>query len=205
MKKIKETTTFKNSFVFLFVICCSCSTKTVKPEEVVEFKNPPSIIYKDVKEIHFTPSLECEDLIIKNIKKYKNIDIAIYSINNDNIIKALKEARDKNKNIRIVVDNTQSKTKNSKYNEIKDYGIELKQSKKHKIEHNKFIVLNKVNVITGSFNYTNVASKKNSENCLLIFDREQKYSKRFEELWDMYAENKSNTKIKNKRKKNIAL
>jgi phospholipase D len=156
--------------------------------------------YKDVKEIYFTPSLECENLIIKNIKKYKNIDIAIYSINNDNIIAAIKEARDKNKNIRIIVDNTQSKTKNSKYDEMKKYGINLRQSKKHKIEHNKFIVLNKTNVITGSFNYTNVASKKNSENCLLILDREKHYSKRFEELWEMYDEKNKDKKVNKKTK-----
>jgi phospholipase D len=140
----------------------------------------------DVKKIYFTPSSKCENLIIDSIKKYNKIDIVIYAINNDNIVSALKKAKDKNKNIRIIVDNTQSKLKYSKYEEMVDYGIEIRQSKKYRVEHNKFAIFDDNNVITGSFNYTNAASKRNSENCILIFDRNKSYGKRFSELWKLY-------------------
>ena len=65
---------------------------------------------------------------------------------------------------------------------------------RHKIEHNKFAIFDGNKVSTGSFNWTNLASEKNSENCLLI-SREQKtvaaYKKRFEKLWRLNDRAKS--------------
>jgi phospholipase D len=175
-KRVNIRTMIKIKKIILFlclILCVGC---------IVENRG-------DIREIYFTPSLKCEKMIINNIKKSNKIDIIIYSINNDNIISALKKAKDENKNIRIIVDNTQSKTKYSKYWEIKNYGIEVRQSRKYRVEHNKVAIFDDENVITGSFNYTNAASKRNSENCLLIFDTNKSYGRRFEELWKLYGEN----------------
>ena len=43
-------------------------------------------------EIYFTPSLDCENNIIKRINNAQKIDIAVYSINNVNIFNALLKA-----------------------------------------------------------------------------------------------------------------
>lgn len=73
-------------------------------------------------------------------------------------------------------------------------GINIRVNNRHKIEHNKFAIFDGNKVSTGSFNWTNLASEKNSENCLLI-SREQKtvaaYKKRFEELWRLNDRAKS--------------
>lgn len=69
----------------------------------------------------------------------------------------------------------------------------IRVNSRHKIEHNKFAVYDQKIASTGSFNWTNPASNKNSENCLFLegnLNIINKYIVRFEQLW------KENTKTK---------
>jgi phosphatidylserine/phosphatidylglycerophosphate/cardiolipin synthase-like enzyme len=126
-------------------------------------------------------------LIIREIDKALNtIDLAIYSITNERIANKIKEIYDGSIKIRIIGDRLQSKVRNSKFQELVSYGIEAKLNQKHKIEHNKFIVIDDNKVITGSYNYTESATRSNSENCLLIIDETKKYKERFNWLWEFY-------------------
>ncbi len=57
-------------------------------------------VYAKVK-VHFTPSLECENSIVGLINNSKKtIDIAVYSINNNQIVEALKKHKVKKINIK---------------------------------------------------------------------------------------------------------
>ncbi len=143
-----------------------------------------------VKEIYFTPSNDCEKLLINNINNAKdNINIIIYSITDKDIVKALKDAYDRKIEIKIIADRLQSRNKSSKVKELIDYGIPITISKRYRIEHNKFSIIDDKLVITGSYNYTTNAKKYNSENCLLIEDNNFKYKTRFIELWNYYTYN----------------
>lgn len=54
------------------------------------------------EQVAFSPSKECENIIIKLIEHADKIDIAVFDINNDNIVDALKKAEKqgkKNQNI----------------------------------------------------------------------------------------------------------
>ena len=141
-----------------------------------------------VREIYFTPSDDCRNLIIKNIDNAKeSVDVAIYSITDNAIADAIKRAHDKKINVRIIVDRLQLKNKGSKVMELLDYGVPVLISRKYRIEHNKFTVVDDKIVIGGSYNYTTNARKYNSENCLLIEDNELKYKNRFIQLWNFYS------------------
>lgn len=118
--------------------------------------------------------------------KAKKIDIAVYSINNDNIVEAVLKAHENGTKIHIVTDRTQAKGKWSKVNNIKDSGIPLRINRKHKIEHNKFAVFDNEVVVTGSYNWTNPATSKDSENCIFITDPKGKFTERFQYLWNFY-------------------
>ena len=145
-------------------------------------------------EVYFTPSLNCENNLIKRINRAKiSIDAAVYAINNKDVVKALKKAHDRGVKIRILTDKIQAGQRNSRVKELHDYGINIRVHTKHKIEHNKFAVFDFKEVITGSYNWTEPASRKNSENCL--FDDKQKtareYHERFAYLWQMNTRKKS--------------
>lgn len=143
----------------------------------------------------FTPSKKCENSIVQRIDKAeKSIDAAVYAINNRDIVKALKKAHDRGIKIRILTDRLQAGNKSSKVRELYNYGIKIRVNSKHKIEHNKFAVFDFNSVVTGSYNWTEPASDKNSENCL-FFNRNKKtvreYHDRFNYLWQMNSKKKS--------------
>lgn len=137
-------------------------------------------------EIYFTPSTECEDNIIKRIKNAKKIDIAVYSINNQKIFYALLEAKDRGADIHIISDRLQAKGKSSLIDALKAAGFDVRLNKKTKIEHNKFAVFDDKGIVTGSYNWTNPASKSNSENCVFFDQPHKEFSNRFAYLWKLY-------------------
>ena len=151
----------------------------------------------------FSPSLNCENNIVKRIDKAENtIDAAVYAINNKDIIKALKRAHDRGVKIRILTDRLQAGKRTSKVIELHDYGIKIRVNSKHKIEHNKFAIFDFKDMTTGSYNWTEPPSTKNSENCL-FFNRNKKtvreYHDRFNYLWQMNT-HKSSEKWFNRKK-----
>lgn len=152
-------------------------------------------VYCKIK-VDFTPSKKCENQIIQLINNSKKtIDIAIYSINNKNIVKALKQAHDRGIKIRILTDRLQASSKTSKACDLYNYGINIRVSTKHKIEHNKFAIYDKKIVSTGSYNWTNTATDKNSENCLFFKKNKyviNRYNGRFSYLWYINTREKSN-------------
>ena len=135
-----------------------------------------------VVEIAFTPSKVCEEKIIELINNSQSsIDVAVYSINNQQIIDALYRARQR------------------------DVSIHIRVHTKNKIEHNKFAVFDGKSASTGSFNWTNAATSKNSENCLFLInepDYAKIYQQRFEELWEMNTETKSEQWFEKRRIRN---
>lgn len=145
--------------------------------------------------VGFTPSSYCEDKIIELIDdSEESIDIAVYSINNTNIVDALKKAHSKGIKIRILTDRLQAAGKSSKAKELFSFGLNIKIHSKFKIEHNKFAIYDGKTISTGSYNWTNPASSKNSENCIFISnDRKMvsKYQNRFDYLWKINSKQKS--------------
>ena len=146
-------------------------------------------------EIYFSPSTDCENKLVGLIENAQSsIDAAVYSINNDNIVEALKKAHDRGIKIRLLTDKLQARGKTSKVYELYQYGLDVKVNSKFKIEHNKFAVFDGMSASSGSYNWTNPASEKNSENCI-FFVQDKKiaevYQNRFDELWLKNSKEKS--------------
>ena len=154
--------------------------------------------YADIS-VFFTPSKKCEMSIIHRIDNAKkSIDIAVYAINNKSIVDAIKEAHNRGIKIRILTDKLQASNKKSRVYDLYKYGIKIRINSKYKIEHNKFAIFDYNNVVTGSYNWTESASDKNSENCLFV-NRDKKiikeYINRFDYLWRINTKKKSDLYI----------
>ena len=79
-----------------------------------------------VVEIAFTPSKVCEEKIIELINNSQSsIDVAVYSINNQQIIDALYRARQRDVSIRILTDKLQASGKYSKVEEMHSNGLNI--------------------------------------------------------------------------------
>ena len=158
---------------------------TNNPDTVLS-QNDLNEIQSQNIEIYFTPSLDCENAIIKRINNSQTIDIAVYSITNPNITSAIISAHNRGADIRIITDKTQAKGKGSKIGQLEGAGIPVITNKKHKIEHNKFAIFDGIHMVSGSYNWTTNASNNNSENCLFFDQPHKEYSQRFEYLWNLY-------------------
>ena len=118
-------------------------------------------------------------------KARKSIDIAMYAFTSREIAQALVAAKDRHVKVRIALDTAQIKDPFSKCKFLVSKGFNVKFRMGPGLLHDKFAVIDDREVITGSFNWTQTAEKKNAENLLIIQDRELawKYAKQFRHLW----------------------
>lgn len=143
---------------------------------------------------------ECESQIIELINNSnKSINVAVYSINNLNIIEALLDAKNRGVEIKILTDRIQASGKSSKVNFLHEEGFDVKIHSKDRIMHHKFAIFDNEKAIKGSFNWTYSAANKNSEDCDLVENENDIYTlyERFLYLWDVNLKNLSECYFEN--------
>lgn len=144
---------------------------------------------------YFTPSTDCEKHIIKYIdQSQSSLDIVIYSLSNEQIVQAIENAYKRGVEIRILTDRMQAGGRRSKVKHLYNLGIDIRVNSKHKIQHNKLAVFDNATIVTGSYNWTENASKYNSENCGFITDEPEavkQITKEINHLWEINSKEKS--------------
>ena len=138
-------------------------------------------------EVYFSLYDDPEAVIIKNINAAEEfISIAMYTFTDVEIAQAILEARDRGIYIKIYLDHSQVKAKYSRSRYFIQNGIEVRISSNSYIMHNKFAVIDNKIIITGSYNWTVSAGKRNDENLLVIDDNYivERYQDQFNNLWD---------------------
>jgi phosphatidylserine/phosphatidylglycerophosphate/cardiolipin synthase-like enzyme len=119
----------------------------------------------------FSPQGKCENLVVQAINKAeKSIYIQAYSFTSIPIADALIEASKKGVEIKVVLDRSQKGEKFSQGPKLIDHKIPVYIQKSSGIAHNKIMIIDQQNVLTGSYNWTQSANKRNSENLMLIKD-----------------------------------
>jgi len=138
-------------------------------------------------QVFFTPGEDCRTNLVALINRaQKTLDIAVYSLTDKTLSEALEEAHARGVKVRILTDRSQAQNKNAKIYSLYAAGVPIKVHSVHRLEHNKFVVIDGKYVETGSYNWTNSAADSNSENCLFMWndpDTVGAYQARFDELW----------------------
>ncbi|MCC8417019.1 MAG: phospholipase D family protein [Rickettsia endosymbiont of Bryobia graminum] len=117
----------------------------------------------------FTPPSGCGSLIAREIAKAKEtIHVQAFGLTSQKIVDQLVQAKQNGVHVRVLLDRSNLKDRYSKIQELKRAGIEVAIDKVPGIAHNKIMIIDKSKVITGSFNFTNAADKRNAENVVLI-------------------------------------
>jgi phospholipase D len=118
----------------------------------------------------FTPSPEgCLTLILDNIEKAENsIYVQAYSFTEQAIAKALIKAHQRGITVQIILDKSQLTGKGSQLEHCYHKGIPIYIDKISGIAHNKVMIIDERFTITGSYNFTRAAEKRNAENLLVI-------------------------------------
>jgi phosphatidylserine/phosphatidylglycerophosphate/cardiolipin synthase-like enzyme len=146
----------------------------------------------------FSPEKKCADYITKEIgQAQKEIFVAVYAFTSDDIAQALIKARKRGVTVQVVVDREfDRENEASKGSFLQQQGIALrrqsgigggKPEKGAGIMHQKFAVIDRRVVFTGSYNWTLAAEKFNHENLLYFRDAgplAEEYRREFLRLWE---------------------
>ncbi len=119
----------------------------------------------------FTPPSGCGSLIAREIQHAKKtIYVQAYSLTSYAIINQLINASIRGVKVRALLDSTNFSERKSVIQDLKNAGIEVIHDKVSGIAHNKVLIIDGHKVVTGSFNFTEAADRRNAENVLLIDD-----------------------------------
>ena len=134
----------------------------------------------------FTPGGECTDLIVKELGNAReSVLIQAYSFTSAPIAKAIVEAYKRGVKVEAILDKSNQSEKYSAATFLSHAGVPVKIDAQHAIAHNKIMIIDRKVVITGSFNFTKSAQKRNAENLLVI--RDKGIARRYIENWRIHA------------------
>jgi phosphatidylserine/phosphatidylglycerophosphate/cardiolipin synthase-like enzyme len=135
---------------------------------------------------YFSPGPDCLNAIIdalKNAKKRANI--CVFTISDNRITEAIREAQLSGVNVKVISDNDKRYDEGSDIDHIAEMGIEVKLDKTRAHIHHKFAVIDDTITISGSYNWTRSAETVNHENIMITDDKEvaKSFTREFDKLW----------------------
>lgn len=139
----------------------------------------------------FSPKGRCANLLIYWINKAnKSIHVMIYSFTLDEVANALIDAKNRDLDVKVVIEQKQADVKGSEFERLKKNGIKVRVDGNPALMHNKVTIIDGFIIIAGSYNYSSSAENRNDENLIVLFDKElaSLYERRFEMIWDKAKE-----------------
>ncbi|KAJ1907498.1 hypothetical protein LPJ81_000723 [Coemansia sp. IMI 209127] len=140
---------------------------------------------------YFFPSEESFGKLIEFLNSAKHtLDICVFNITDNDVARAISNAKKRGVEVRIVTDDEQLKCKGSDVERLSDqFGIPFKtDNDPQKFMHSKFAVIDRRAVWAGSYNWTVAARRSNNEAVICTNDQAtaKEFSDEFERLWKMF-------------------
>jgi phosphatidylserine/phosphatidylglycerophosphate/cardiolipin synthase-like enzyme len=146
----------------------------------------------------FSPQGKCSGHIVREIDKaQKELLVAVYAFTSDDLAKAVVQAKKRGVSVQIVLDrefDAANERSQGKFLEAQKIPLRRISGMKPAVPerdsglmHQKFSVIDRKIVLTGSYNWTRSADSSNDENLLLFRDAgplAEEYRKIFFQLWE---------------------
>jgi phosphatidylserine/phosphatidylglycerophosphate/cardiolipin synthase-like enzyme len=117
----------------------------------------------------FMPGEDCSTFIVGQIDAAKTeLLVQAYYATSPTILQALGKAKARDVDVKVLLDKRNEQRQYNGVTYLLNHGIAVLIDDQVKIAHNKVIVIDRQHLITGSFNFTQSAQKRNAENVLLI-------------------------------------
>lgn len=121
----------------------------------------------------FVPNHNCQERLIHEIDNAQTeILVMCYNFNHKKIAEALIRAKNRGVVVAIVADKTQRDHSQSQVPLLRRENIPVYSDDSVAIAHNKVLVIDDKTTVTGSFNLTDSAQRRNAENLLFIESKE---------------------------------
>ena len=122
----------------------------------------------------------------------KTLYICVFNLTNDVLADAVKLVHSQGVTVRVITDDECMKNAGNDCQSLADAGIPVRTDDDERAHmHNKFMIVDGVFLLTGSFNWTFQAGSSNQEN-LLVVDHPfylERYTTEFNKLWTQFAPN----------------
>ncbi len=131
---------------------------------------------------YFSPEDNVEKIINNRLKKAKSsIRFMAFSFTSDVIAETMISRFKEGITVEGVFERKGSNSEHSEFTKMMIEGLPVTKDRNYKIMHHKVIIIDDSIVITGSFNFSKNANRKNDENILIIESREiaSKYNEEF--------------------------
>ncbi len=144
----------------------------------------------------FSPAGRCSNHILKEIgQARKEIVVAVYAFTSDELAWALVKASQRGVRVRVILDQEfDAANENSKRSFLENHGLPVRRvsglnkgRERAGLMHQKFAVIDRSIVLTGSYNWTVAADNFNDENLLVFRDAgalAEEYRREFFRLWE---------------------
>ena len=120
-------------------------------------------------DVCFSPGGHCAAVVIQEIGAARHsIYVQAYGFTHPGIADALAGAEKRGVDVEVILDKSNRSESNSEAYLVVNAGIKTYIDSRHAIAHNKVIVIDEREVVTGSFNFTRAADEKNAENLLIL-------------------------------------
>lgn len=117
----------------------------------------------------FTPNKKCQSQIVHQIDKaVKSIYVQAYSFTDQDIAHALVGAFKRGVDVKVILDKSNRNDGRSVKDILIQRGVPLRFDSPNGIAHNKIIIVDENIIITGSYNFSVAAYKRNTENLLIL-------------------------------------
>ena len=161
-------------FVVVFALLAFGANGSVRAEQVAK-----------IWDVCFSPAGNCADLILSEISRAKrSIHVQAYSFTSRDIAEALVVAKNRGVSVEVILDRGQPKARGGMFGFFVDQGVPLWIDTCCAIAHNKVIIIDGERVLTGSYNFTEAARKRNAENLLLL--RDPVLARTYLDNWQMH-------------------
>ncbi|MCX8123608.1 MAG: phospholipase D-like domain-containing protein [Spirochaetes bacterium] len=144
--------------------------------------------------VYFSPDDNIERIITKRIEKAKkSIFFLAFSFTSDEIGEAIIAKHKQGVTVKGVFEKKDIKNVNSEYIKLKVEGLDVLYDANPNTMHHKVIIIDEEWVITGSYNFSKNAKKRNDENCIMIrsSDIAKLYLQEFDTIYNLAFRAKS--------------
>ena len=155
----------------------------------------------EVLAVYFTPPTGAVHGLTKHLDgAKKSIRVMAYGFTSVEISQALVRAKQRGVLVELIQDEKSSQNNGEAIAPLVEVGIFVRNDAEHAIQHNKVMLIDDDVVVTGSYNFTNSADKRNAENFMIL--KSVDAAKRYAENWAIHwAHAKPLTEVPKKKRR----
>ena len=156
-------------------------------EDAVKVFQSREVTDQNSTQVYFSPGDDCPQIIVNQLERAgRSIDICVFTITDNRIADAIRDAFVRGIAVRIISDNDKSLDPGSDIERLMGLGVPVRIDQTDHHMHHKYAVFDQKTTLTGSYNWTRSADKHNDENFLITSEAaiNRAYLGHFDRLWD---------------------